>query len=275
VMADPGQMHQVLLNLVVNARDAMPSGGRVVVATRNLELDASRVDRYSDVQPGAYVELSVSDTGVGMSGEVLEHLFEPFFTTKERGSGTGLGLPTVYGIVRQAGGSVAVDSTPGRGSRFTVLLPRCAGEGKTAAAATAVTPPAGAHETILIAEDNAEVRGLAGNILQRCGYRILAAPNAEAALRLAEKHPDPIHLLLTDVVMPGVSGKELAGLLAQSHPETRCLYMSGYTADVIGRRGVLEAGTELLPKPFTPASLQAKVRMVLDRPRSAAGGESD
>jgi PAS domain S-box-containing protein len=266
VMADPGQVEQILMNLAVNARDAMPSGGRLMLETSNVVGDEAYVRHHMGARPGAYVMLAVTDTGTGMSAETQARLFEPFFTTKGPGKGTGLGLATVYGIVKQSGGNIWVYSEPGRGTSFKVYLPRVdamvdAPEGPDSTG----TSPRG-HETVLLVEDEPDLRELALEILEMHGYRVLVAGEAEEACRLSEGHAGRIDLLLTDVVMPGKSGRELATLLAEQRPELRVIYMSGYTADAIVSQGVLEPEIMFLQKPYTPAALALKVREVLDTP---------
>jgi PAS domain S-box-containing protein len=262
VVADRGQMVQILMNLVINARDAMPAGGRILIETANLDLEQDSLPS-KDAVPGPFVVLSVADTGEGMSEETLQHVFEPFFTTKGLGLGTGLGLSTVYGTVRQSGGWIEVDSCPGEGSRFRIYLPR------VEAAAPAPERPAPSAiaasgvETILVAEDQPEVRRLALRILKSNGYRLLEASSGPEALELSRCYGGPIDLLLTDVVMPEMTGRELAARVQKSRPNTKVLYVSGYTADIIGREGVLDEGVDYLPKPFTPAQLALKVREVL------------
>jgi CheY-like chemotaxis protein len=266
VLADQGQLEQVLANLVVNARDAMPHGGRLTIRTAKIELDAAFVTEHPEVRPGAYGMLMVNDTGTGMSREVRSRIFEPFFTTKEVGKGTGLGLSTVYGIIRQHEGCIVVESEGGRGSTFRIYLPRVEAPAEIPAR---VGPPAEtprAVETILLVEDEAEVRAIAREALTMTGYTVLDAPTGREALQIAEKEAGAIHLLLTDVVMPGLNGREVAAGLKTSHPEARVLYMSGYTDDAIVHHGVLDPGTVLLAKPFTPDSLARKVREVLDAP---------
>jgi CheY-like chemotaxis protein len=247
------------MNLVVNARDAMPSGGRVLVHTGNAALKG---DEAPEIAAGPYVVLSVTDTGTGMDEETRAQIFEPFFTTKERGKGTGLGLSTVYGVVQQSGGFIRVDSQVGRGTTFTIYLP---GTGAEVAPAVAGGRPAQrfGSETILIVEDQTHVRALAVESLRALGYDVLAAHDGATALRLAGEHAGPIHVLLTDVVMPGLDGKAVAERLAATRPDTKVIYTSGYTDDVIGMHGVLDAGTAYLPKPFTAATLGAKIREVL------------
>jgi PAS domain S-box-containing protein len=261
VRADPGQIQQVLLNFAVNARDAMPAGGRLTLETRNVELGASAAERHPGLAPGRYVALLVGDTGHGMPPEVLEHMFEPFYTTKEQGHGTGLGLATVYGVVTQSGGHVEVESAVGRGTTFKVYLPVAdAAEDQPAAPPAAVRP---ATETILLIEDADALREMVQEILEAEGYRVLAAENAERALAAAASHAGPIALVITDVVMPGMSGPAVAERMQQLRPETRVLFMSGYTDEAIGREGVLDVETHFIQKPFSAEALLRKVREVL------------
>jgi PAS domain S-box-containing protein len=265
VRADPGQIEQVVMNLAVNARDAMPTGGRLTIATSNVELDDSDAVVRPEIRPGPYVLLAVSDTGCGMTAEVKNHLFEPFFTTKEVGQGTGLGLATVYGIVKQSNGYVYVDSEPHQGATFRIYLPRLPA-GETAAATVPAPAPfyPGGKETILVVEDMAEVRGLARDTLAMRGYRVLEAADGSAALALAERHDGPIDLLLTDVIMPAMSGRELAERLAADNRCRNVLYMSGYPDDAVLRHGLLTSKIHFLQKPFAPLHLLRKVREVLD-----------
>jgi len=272
VQADRGQIEQVILNLVVNARDAMPHGGRLTLETRNVLLGAPEARRLPGIRPGPAVILAVSDTGVGIPREILDRAFEPFFTTKEPGKGTGLGLAMVYGIVKQSGGDIEVESTPGAGTTFRVYLPLV-----DAAAPAAEREPGAAaargSETILLVEDEEAVRELARDILEVNGYTVLEATNAGEALLACERHPGPIHLMLTDVVMPRFGGPELAERLTPTRPEMRVLYMSGYTDDAIVRQGALTPDSALVQKPFTPAVLARRVRERLDggaRPGEAA-----
>ena len=263
VKADAGQIEQVIMNLAVNARDAMPDGGRLTIETANADLDESYSLEHPAVPPGRYVQIVVTDTGVGMTDETKRRIFEPFFTTKELGKGTGLGLATVYGIVKQSNGFVWVYSEPGQGATFKVYLPQVheAGARNTSDAAE---PPARGTETVLLAEDAAPVRNVARQVLERYGYTVLEAPNGRAALDIVAKHHGPIQLLLTDVVMPEMSGRQLADQLTSQRPEIKVLFVSGYTDDSVVRHGVLEAGIAYLQKPFTPDSLARKVRAVLD-----------
>lgn len=270
VVADAGQMNQVLLNLAVNARDAMPAGGKLIIETSNTELDASYVDRHPGVAAGRYVLLTVTDNGAGMDQQTLQRVFEPFFTTKEQGRGTGLGLSTAYGIVKQNGGFISVYSEPGRGTTFRIYLPATAdGPAVEKEAEPVVTVPGGS-ETILLVEDQPEVRTLAAKVLTSYGYRVLEGSHGEDALLVAKLHPEPIHLLLTDVIMPGMTGRELAERLKPLKPGIKVLYMSGYSGNAITYQGLLDPGLDYVPKPFTALSLAGKVREVLARP-SASG----
>jgi two-component system, cell cycle sensor histidine kinase and response regulator CckA len=266
VNADPGQIEQVIVNLAVNARDAMPDGGRITIATTDAELSPAYAAAYPEVHPGPHVLLSVADTGQGMSDETQTHLFEPFFTTKEGGKGTGLGLATVYGIVQQSGGHIRVNSAADRGSTFLIYLPRVDApeDGEQGTDRPLLPHPSPGTETILLAEDEEVVRRLAQEILSRNGYKVLEAGNGRAALLLSEAHRGEIHLLLTDVVMPKMSGMELTERIRLQRPDLRILYMSGYTDDAILHHGVLEDGIPFLQKPFTPEGLARKVREVLD-----------
>ena len=271
VRADVGQIEQVIMNLAVNAKDAMPDGGKLTIQTANLELDESYARRHLDVEPGRYVMLSVSDTGVGMTPEVRERIFEPFFTTKETGKGTGLGLSTAYGIVKQSNGHIWVYSEQGKGTVFKIYLHRVDELPEEMTKEVLKKELLRGNETILIVEDEEEVRQLAGKILERQGYQILEAFNGEDALAACAKCMGPIHLMLADVVMPGMSGSELANLVKPSHPETQILYMSGYTNDAIVRHGVLEKGVNYIQKPFSMEGLARKVREVLDTQESQCG----
>ncbi|HEY4819082.1 MAG TPA: PAS domain S-box protein [Candidatus Acidoferrum sp.] len=269
IKADPAQMEQVIMNLVVNARDAMPKGGRLTVETANVDLDAAYASDHATVKPGRYVMLAVSDTGMGMSPETVAHIFEPFYTTKESGRGTGLGLSTVYGIVKQSGGYVWVYSEVGRGSSFKVYLPRVE---QAPEALPAVKPASGEQkgsETILLVEDQPQVRELARMVLSEKGYSVLVTSSPEDAESACATHGANIHLLLTDLILPGISGRELAKRLTARHPNMRVLYMSGYTFSIMAQAGaqsgILEDGVAFLQKPFTPSALSERVREVLDR----------
>jgi len=264
VKADPGQVEQVILNLALNARDAMPSGGKLTIETQNAEVDEAYTRRRPIVPPARYVMLAVSDSGVGMDAATQVHIFEPFFTTKEKGKGTGLGLATVYGIVKQSGGFIWVYSEPGMGATFKIYLPRVE-EPSEAAETPAARPGAErGHETILLVEDEEGVREVAREFLEAIGYTVIEGRNPPEALKLAEEHPGEIHLLLTDVVMPEMGGRELAERLGKMRPDTKVLYMSGYTDDAIVHHGVIDANMAFLQKPFLRGALIRKVREVLD-----------
>jgi signal transduction histidine kinase/ActR/RegA family two-component response regulator len=263
VRADPSHVEQVVLNLVVNARDAMPAGGTLTIETSNVVLDEEYVSRHVAAKAGPHVMLAVSDTGVGMDRETQTRIFEPFFTTKGVGKGTGLGLSTVFGIVRQSGGSIWVQSEPGRGTTFKVYLPRVDAKADVMRPTVAPTTLRGT-ETILLVEDDSHVRAVVLNTLRRHGYQVLPAQDAHEALQLGERHPAPIDLLLTDVVMPHMSGPELAKCLHASRPEMKVLCMSGYTDESVVRYGVFEGDTPFIQKPVTPVALTRKVRQVLD-----------
>ncbi len=265
VRADAGQIEQVVMNLAVNARDAMPSGGKLTIETSNVSLDEEHSRVQAPLKPGNYVMVAISDTGAGMDSETQSHIFEPFFTTKGP-KGTGLGLSTVYGIVKQSGGYIWVDSEPGKGTTFKIYLPRVAeaveSPAEVAAAPQSVATEPGT-ETILVVEDEANLRYLARQFLEKQGYRVIEAADGAVALQIAVAHEGIIHLLLTDVIMPGMNGRELAQRISEIRPNTKVLYMSGYTENVIGRNGTLDAGIRLLQKPFTLRDLNARVREVL------------
>jgi two-component system, cell cycle sensor histidine kinase and response regulator CckA len=261
-MADPGQMEQVIMNLAVNARDAMTAGGSLLLETRDVDLDAGYVRMHPGARLGPHVMLAVSDTGEGMDAETLSRIYEPFFTTKAQGKGTGLGLSTVYGIVEQSGGSIAVYSEKGRGTTFHVYLPRVARKAEPEAPAEESLPPTGS-ETVLLVEDEAALRSMFREVLEDAGYRVLEAGTPKEALAIAESHPGSIHMMLTDVVMPGMSGRDLAERLKPLRPGSAVVFMSGYTDDAIGQHGLLAAGTHFLQKPFTSRQLLLKCREVL------------
>jgi CheY-like chemotaxis protein len=267
VEADPAQIDQVLMNLAVNARDAMPHGGKLTIETKNVYLDEAYARQYIEVKPGPYVMLAVTDTGMGMDKETQAHLFEPFFTTKEVGKGTGLGLATIYGIVKQSDGHIWVYSEVGQGTTFKIYLPRLA-------ETVEITPPAAkstavqhGHETILVVEDAKMVRNFVEKILTESGYTVLMASNGMEALQLCQEYTDPIHLLLTDVVMPGMSGRELSEQIILLRPEIKTLYMSGHTDHAIVHHGLLEPGISFLQKPFNTTALTRELRKVLDTAR--------
>jgi PAS domain S-box-containing protein len=264
VKGDPGQIEQVIMNLAVNARDAMPTGGKLIIETVNSELDENFVHGHLGVTPGPYVMLSVSDSGSGMKQEVREKIFEPFFTTKERGKGTGLGLSTVYGIVKQSGGHIWVYSEPGHGTTFKIFFPRIDEAPDIIKLKTGSGELPRGSETVLVVEDEKEVRSLASNVLKRQGYRVLEASNGGIAFLLCEQHQSPIDLMLTDVVMPEMNGRELAERVAGLHPEMKVLFMSGHTDDAIVQHGILEKHVNYIQKPFTVENLARKVREVLE-----------
>jgi len=266
IRADAGQIDQVIVNLAVNARDAMPSGGKLTIETNNVTLDEDYARFHAPLRPGDYVMVAISDTGAGMDSETQSHIFEPFFTTKGT-RGTGLGLSTVYGIVKQSGGYIWVYSEVGKGTTFKIYLPRVASTGETAAQVAApveyrkVEP---GTETILLVEDEANLRYLARQYLEKQGYKVIEAADGAVAMQIAVAHEAVIHLLLTDVIMPGMNGRELAQRIAEIRPNVKILYMSGYTENVIGHNGMLDAGVRLLQKPFNLRDLKSKVREVLD-----------
>ncbi len=265
VSIDPTQFEQVILNLAVNARDAMPAGGKLTIETTNVALDEQLTADRLEMQPGDYVLLVVSDTGIGMSDEIKAHVFEPFFTTKKVGEGTGLGLAAVHGIVKQNGGHISVYSEEDHGTTFKIYLPRVEEAVPSLVRPVAKADAPSGNETILLVEDDAYVRELARRVLEANGYTLLEAQNGQEALELAASHLGPIHLLLTDVVMPGISGRELVSQLTRIRTDFRILFMSGYTEEAIAHHGVLVPGVELLQKPFSPMVLMRKVRDMLDR----------
>jgi PAS domain S-box-containing protein len=264
VRADPGQIEQVLMNLATNARDAMPNGGTLTIETANVSFDETNLRDHPGARPGSYVLLAVTDSGIGMDQATQAHIFEPFFTTKEVGKGTGLGLAAVYGIVKQSEGSIDVRSEPGCGTTFTMYLPRFANPLPSVTQAPRVERPTGS-ETILVVEDEQQLRTLARLVLETSGYTVLGAEDGQRALSIAAEYPGQIDLLLTDVVMPGLSGRQIAERLSARQPGLKVLYTSGYTDDVVVRQGIVYSGVEFLQKPFTPTALVQRVRQVLDR----------
>ena len=264
IRADPIQVEQVLMNLAVNARDAMAAGGRLAMTLANVDVAGERLTRHGTMPPGAYVRLSVSDTGDGMSAEVQAHLFEPFFTTKQPGKGTGLGLAMVYGIMEQSGGFIAVESAPGQGSTFELYFPRVEGAAPEPAPACDIRTDLRGAETILLVEDEYPIRKLARAVLQQYGYTVLDAPDGLRALEVAGRLHEPVHLLITDVIMPLMTGETLARRLAEVRPDTRVLYMSGYPDATIMEAGVLASGRNFLKKPFSSLDLVRMVRTALD-----------
>jgi len=269
--ADAGQLEQVIMNLVVNARDAMPDGGRLTIETAAVELDAAYARAHEPLTPGPYVLLAVSDTGTGMTAEVKAQVFEPFFTTKGPHHGTGLGLSTVYGIVKQLGGFIWVYSEPGHGATFKIYLPRIA-EPASPAPAQLVAEAVGGHETILLVEDDAPVRRSTAQLLERLGYRVIAAARGDDALAAVTNSAGAIDLLLSDVVLPDLSGPQLARQIERLRPGMRVLFMSGYADAAIVRHGILDAGASFLQKPAMPDALARKIRELLDGSRQEAVG---
>jgi nitrogen-specific signal transduction histidine kinase/CheY-like chemotaxis protein len=265
VRIDPGQLEQVIMNLVVNARDAMPHGGKLVIETHKVEYNEPQIRLHGEttMPAGSYAMAAVTDTGFGMDEETLRRIFEPFFTTKEVGKGTGLGLSTVYGIVKQSGGFIWAYSEKGVGTTFKIYLPRIEGEAESVPDRPAA-PPSRGSETVLVVEDDAPIRNLLREFLEAYGYRVLVAGGSAEALQIAGARQGPIHLLITDVIMPGESGVQLAERLVRIRPEVSVLYISGYSNDAISVHGVLKEGTRFLSKPFSRDMLANKVREVLD-----------
>jgi CheY-like chemotaxis protein len=265
IRADPNQMEQILLNLAVNARDAMPTGGKLIIETANYQFNESDVSHHLEMSPGAYVMLAVSDTGSGMDKTTLQHIFEPFFTTKEVGKGTGLGLSMVYGIVRQSGGTIWAYSEPGRGTTFKIYMPRADETSTVTGTVNQLSNQLTGSETILLVEDEAAVRDTAAQILQLQGYSVMQAADADEAMRICETFVHEIHLVVSDVVMPRVSGRQLVERLRRLRPQIKVLYISGYTDDAIIHHGIVGGEMPFLQKPFTKDALARKVREVLDR----------
>jgi CheY-like chemotaxis protein len=264
VKADPGQIEQVIMNLAVNARDAMPEGGKLIIETSNTELDDEYALHHPPCIVGRYVILAVTDSGVGMSQETKARIFEPFFTTKELSKGTGLGLSTVYGVVKQSGGYIWVYSEPGQGSVFKLYLPRVDGSEVQIRPAKSAPELLAGTETVLLVEDEQSVRALTRNLLEQGGYTVLEADNGAHAVEIAKQHHGPIHLLLTDVVMPGMNGPAVAEMILPIHPEAKALYVSGYSSSFGTQTGLVPAGANLFQKPFSRAALLRKVRNLLD-----------
>jgi CheY-like chemotaxis protein len=264
IKADTGQIEQAMFNLAVNARDAMPMGGRITIETANVYLDQTYASTHLGVRPGEYVMLSISDTGHGMDAETKNHIFEPFFTTKGPGKGTGLGLATVYGIVKQAGGDIWVYSEPGRGTTFKLYFPEV-GEAAAAQSDTLTQRAGRGHETLLVVEDEEGVRNLLALMLRQQGYEVLTAATPNEAIEISSRYGGPIAMLVTDVVMPQMSGAHLAQELLQSRSDMRVLFMSGYTENAVVHHGVLDAGVEFIAKPVSQDALARKVRQILDK----------
>jgi CheY-like chemotaxis protein len=263
VVGDQGQIEQVLMNLVLNARDSMPQGGKITIETANLELDETYTRMHPDLKPGHYTLLAVTDTGCGMNDEVKAHIFEPFFTTKEMNKGTGLGLAMVYGIVKQCQGHISLYSEPNQGTTFRIYLPRISKKRSLPGISLTDQEPHG-NETILVVEDGDAVRDITRQMLTLLGYRVLEASRGEQAIRLVEQNAEHIHLLVTDVVMPQMGGRQLAERLLLLRPDLKILYFSGYMDDAIVRHGILQAEVAFLHKPFALGMLARKVREVLD-----------
>jgi len=266
VKADIGQVEQIIMNLAANSRDAMPQGGSLVIETRNVTVDEQMAKEHIDFQPGSYAMLKVTDTGVGMGKATLAHIFEPFFTTKEAGKGTGLGLSMVYGIVKQSGGNIQAWSELGKGTSFEIYLPQAGEEpGEDTFSSPEARKTLAGTETILLVEDEVAIRKVVNRVLKKLGYNVISADSGEEAAKIFRQYPTEISLLITDVVMPGISGQDLANTLLQENPELKVIYISGYTDDAIARHGIIEEGTFFIQKPFSVETLAAKIRQLLDR----------
>jgi CheY-like chemotaxis protein len=265
IQADPGQIQQLIMNLLVNSRDAIAGNGRIIIETQNIQLNGEYLKKHQIVKAGHYVMLAVSDNGQGIKKEHQDYIFEPFFTTKEEGKGTGLGLATVYGIVKQNDGYIWVYSEYGIGTTFKIYLPRMEGEVKAVTEVSKVEPVFEGHETILVVEDEEDVRQLICETLEKYHFEVLQAPHGEMGLKLCRQNSNPIDLVITDVVMPHMSGKEFIERLIEIHPEIRVLYISGYTNEAIVHEGILEANTHFLQKPFTPSELIKTIRRLIDQ----------
>jgi CheY-like chemotaxis protein len=265
IKADRGQIEQVVMNLVVNARDAMPSGGKLTIETQNVDLTEDYTRKHVGVNPGPYVMLAMTDTGVGMDVQTQARIFEPFFTTKEAGKGTGLGLSTVYGIIQQSGGTIWVYSEVGRGTTFKVYLPRVGYDPQRYQRSTTPSDVARGTETVLLTEDDDMVRALASRVLSTYGYRVLEAASGGTAILICERTSEPIHLLISDIVMPEINGRDLADRLGKLRPGMKVLFMSGYSDKAIVHQQVLDEKTPFIQKPFAPQALLNKVREVLDK----------
>ncbi len=265
IKADPSQVEQVIINLLLNSRDAMPGGGRITIATGNIQFDENHARFHPEARPGPYVVLTVADTGCGMDENTVSQIFEPFFTTKEKDKGTGLGLSTVYGIVKQNGGEVFVDSIPSQGTTFMIFLPRVEAEVASVIDPSQLLTAAEGKETILVVEDEDIVRHVVRNILSKKGYRVLQASNGQEAIDLARRHEGPIDMIVTDVVMPGLNGRQVVEVVKAEHPRLAVLFMSGYTEDIINHRGILEPGISFIEKSSVNNSLAHKVRDLLDQ----------
>jgi CheY-like chemotaxis protein len=264
IRADPSHIDQALVNLVVNARDAMPTGGQITIETANVQLDETYAKTHTGVQPGEFVMVAVSDTGHGMDAETRRRIFEPFFTTKDKGKGTGLGLATVYGIIKQSGGDIWVYSERDRGTTFKLYFPRVTSAPVETVEGAPESQPTGS-ETVLLVEDEKAVRDLTAKMLQKLGYTVLVANGGAEAIEISRSFTGPINLLLTDVVMPSMSGRQVADALSGSRPGLKVLYLSGYTDNTVVHHGVLESGVNFLPKPFSREVLAKKIRDVLSK----------